>query len=44
LRRRVPPFVKAITGERFQIGNNRGYINGWVGKTPIFGRRIRVDP
>ena len=22
--------VKAIQGERFQIGNNRGVINGWV--------------
>jgi phage repressor protein C with HTH and peptisase S24 domain len=24
-------FVKAIQGDRFQIGNNRGGINGWVG-------------
>jgi hypothetical protein len=23
--------VKAISGERFQIGNNRGGINGWIG-------------
>ena len=23
--------VKAIQGQRFQIGNNRGRINGWVG-------------
>ena len=22
--------VKAISGERFQIGNNRGGINGWI--------------
>ena len=31
--------VKAIQGERFQIGNNRGHINGWVGASAIFGRR-----
>jgi len=24
-------FVKAIQGDRFQIGNNRGLINGWIG-------------
>ena len=26
--------VKAIQGKRFQIGNNRGRINGWVGENP----------
>ena len=34
--------VKAIQGERFQIGNNRGGINGWVTKRQIFGRLIAV--
>jgi cell wall-associated NlpC family hydrolase len=28
-------FVKAIQGNRFQIGNNRGGINGWVGAGAI---------
>lgn len=37
-------FVKAIDGERYQIGNNRGYINGWVGRNAIFGRLVRVEP
>lgn len=23
--------IKAIQGDRFQIGNNRGGINGWIG-------------
>ncbi len=23
-------FIKAIQGPRFQIGNNRGGINGWI--------------
>src|SRR6478672_214707 len=30
--------VKAIQGDRFQIGNNRGHINGWVGANSIFGK------
>ena len=34
--------VKAIEGERYQIGNNRGHVNGWVGKNSIYGRLIRV--
>jgi hypothetical protein len=37
-------FVKAIQGGRFQIGNNRGHINGWIGAPGIFGRLKRVDP
>jgi hypothetical protein len=35
--------VKAIQGERFQIGNNRGGINGWITRRQIFGRLIAVD-
>lgn len=35
--------VKAISGERFQIGNNRGGINGWIGAAGIFGKCIRVE-
>lgn len=34
--------VKAIQGERFQIGNNRGGINGWVTRRQIFGRLTAV--
>lgn len=34
--------VKAIQGGRFQIGNNRGRINGWIGANGIFGRCTRV--
>jgi len=29
--------IKAIQGKRFQIGNNRGGINGWVGPKAIYG-------
>jgi hypothetical protein len=35
--------VKAIRGQRFQIGNNRGRINGWVSAGAIFGRCVRVE-
>ncbi len=36
--------IKAIQGHRFQIGNNRGYINGWIGPNTIFGRCVKVAP
>lgn len=29
--------IKAIQGERFQIGNNIGRINGWVTLNSIYG-------
>lgn len=31
--------VKAVQGTRYQIGNNHGRINGWVGIEQIFGRK-----
>ena len=34
--------VKAIQGGRFQIGNNRGRIDGWIGADGTFGRCTRV--
>jgi peptidase S24-like protein len=37
-------FVKAIQGRRFQIGNNRGGINGWIGANGIFGKLASVEP
>ena len=35
--------IKAIQGQRFQIGNNRGYINGWVGPNSIYGRCVKIE-
>jgi hypothetical protein len=35
--------VKAIQGKRFQIGNNRGRINGWVGANSIYGKCTKVE-
>ena len=37
-------FVKAIQGDRFQIGNNRGGINGSIGANVIFGKLVLVEP
>ena len=36
--------VKAIQGDRYQIGNNRGGVNGWVSRRQIFGRLVAVEP
>jgi hypothetical protein len=35
--------VKAVQGSRFQIGNNRGHVNGWITAGSIFGRCIQVE-
>lgn len=34
--------IKAVQGLRFQIGNKRGLINGWVGTNSIYGKCIKV--
>ena len=36
--------IKTIQGKRFQIGNNRGGINGWITSNQIYGLLIRVEP
>jgi hypothetical protein len=35
--------VSAIQGERYQISNNKGHINGWVGANCIFGKLKSVE-
>jgi hypothetical protein len=35
--------IKAMQGQRFQIGNNRGRINGWISAGAIFGKCVRVE-
>jgi len=35
--------VKAIQGDRFQIGNNRGRINGWTGPSKIYGKVTNIE-
>lgn len=36
--------IKAIDGQRYQIGNNRGGINGWVSAQAIYGKATRIEP
>ncbi|MEK7834240.1 MAG: S24 family peptidase [Acidobacteriota bacterium] len=35
--------VKAIQKPRFQIGNNRGRINGWITANSIFGKCVKIE-
>jgi hypothetical protein len=35
--------IKAIQGTRFQIGNNRGRINGWASAGAIYGRCTGIE-
>jgi hypothetical protein len=36
--------IKAVRGEQFQIGNNRGRINGWISGHNIFGKCTGIEP
>lgn len=35
--------IKAINQGRFLIGNNRGGINGWVGKHALYGIAVQIE-
>ncbi len=35
--------IKSNGSVRYQIGNNRGGVNGWVGRNSIFGVCIKVE-
>lgn len=35
--------IKGVQGPRFQIGSNRGRINGWVSAGAIYGRCISIE-
>jgi phage repressor protein C with HTH and peptisase S24 domain len=36
--------VTAVQGDRFQISNNKGHVNGWITKNGIYGKVTRVEP
>jgi hypothetical protein len=36
--------VKARQGDCLLIGNNRGGLNGWVGRRAIFGVATQIEP
>jgi hypothetical protein len=29
-------------GNEFLIGNNRGHMNGWIGKNQIYGKVVEI--
>lgn len=35
--------IKAVRGEQYQIGNNKGHINGWVSRSAIYGKLTKVE-
>jgi hypothetical protein len=35
--------IKAMRGDQYQIGNNRGGINGWVSARQIYGKCVSVS-
>jgi hypothetical protein len=35
--------VKVIEHGRYQIANNRGFINGWIGPESIYGKCVKVE-
>jgi translation initiation factor IF-1 len=35
--------IKAIQGDRYQIGNNIGRINGWIGMNAIYGICTNIE-
>jgi hypothetical protein len=35
--------IKAIKGNQFQIGNNRGGINGWISANAVFGKCTKIE-
>lgn len=34
--------IKAMSGGRCLIGNNRGGINGWMGRQSIYGKAVDI--
>ncbi len=35
--------IKARRAKQFQIGNNVGHINGWIGPGAIYGKLVSVE-
>jgi hypothetical protein len=35
--------IKAINNKRYQIGNNKGHINGWISINSIYGKLIKIE-
>lgn len=41
--RHVLHLISAIQGDRYQISNNKGHVNGWIGIGCIYGRVTSID-
>ena len=35
--------LTALRGNQFQISNNRGHVNGWIGSSNIYGKLMEVS-
>lgn len=35
--------VKAVQGDKYLIGNNKGKTNGWTNKKNVFGKVIKIE-
>lgn len=35
--------IRAAQGERYQIANNKGHINGWVSANAVYGKCVKVE-
>lgn len=35
--------ISAIATSRYQISNNKGHVNGWIGENGIYGKLIKVE-
>lgn len=35
--------INAIQGNRYQIANNHGYVNGWTNEKNVYGKLIKVE-
>ena len=36
--------ISARLHNRYQIANNRGHVNGWIGRGAIYGKCIQIEP
>jgi len=36
--------VTAVKNDRYQISNNKGHVNGWIGRSNIYGILRSVSP
>ena len=36
--------VSAVQGDRVQISNNKGHVNGWITRNGVYGRCIEIAP